>query len=276
MLATPITLKQTSRSGPRPINLSRDVPQVLRLLDVTFGPLLDGQGRRLLNERMNLSYNMPFQMRFSMFTRGFIPGFIWEEEDQIVGNISLLESKVTGRYLIANVAVHPNHRQQGLGRGLMQEAIDHIQQQGGREILLQVEHDNTTAIPLYDSLGFDTLGTMNRWVTTIERLRPLAEPLDLTTNVRRLRQDEWREAIILDRTCVDPDLNWPMPPKRDKYKADMWRSIGNFLNGRRVETWVASAPVDPGARPEPAGLTTISSEWGRPYVVDIRVLPTCN
>jgi hypothetical protein len=56
----------------------------------------------------------------------------------------------------------------------------------------------------------------------------------------------------------------------------MWRSIGNFLNGRRVETWVAFAPIVPGARPGPAGLTTISSEWGRPYVVDIRVLPAWN
>jgi GNAT superfamily N-acetyltransferase len=273
MLATPITLKQSSRSGPRPIDLSRDVPQILRLLDVSFGPLLEGQGRRLLSERTNLSYNMPFQLRLSMFTRGFIPGFIWEEEGQIVGNISILESKLTGRYLIANMVIHPDHRQQGLGKGLMGEAVDHIKHQGGREILLQVEHDNTAAISLYNSLGFDTLGTMNRWVTTVERLRLLADSPDSTPTVRRLRRDEWREAFLLDQTSVDPELNWPLPPTRDKYKTELWRSIGNFLNGRRVETWVVSAPVDPGARPGLAGLTTINNEWGRPYMVDIRVLP---
>ena len=108
MVAAPVTAVGRSSSGPRPINLSRDTRQVLELLDLSFGRMYGSQGRRVIYDRLSLSQVNPLTLRLSMMTSGFIPGFVWEENGRIVGNLTLLGSEVFGRYLIANVAVHPD------------------------------------------------------------------------------------------------------------------------------------------------------------------------
>ena len=35
-------------NGPRPINLNKDIPQVLELLRLAFGESLDAEGQRIL------------------------------------------------------------------------------------------------------------------------------------------------------------------------------------------------------------------------------------
>ena len=110
MLAAPATVRNSSASGPRPINLARDVRGVLALMDAAFGPVRDWRGQRVLGDRAGAGYGAPFALRLSMFTKGFIPGFVWEEDGRLVGNVSLLESPFPGRYLIANVAVDPDSK----------------------------------------------------------------------------------------------------------------------------------------------------------------------
>lgn len=52
------------------------------------------------------------------------------------------------------------HRRKGIGRALMQAAIDEVEQsdQASRGIFLAVETNNFRAIPLYESLGFVAVG----------------------------------------------------------------------------------------------------------------------
>jgi ribosomal protein S18 acetylase RimI-like enzyme len=52
--------------------------------------------------------------------------------------------------------VAPDHRRQGLGRALMQQAEDWAVARGDRQIGLQVFQSNQAAIGLYHSLGFMT------------------------------------------------------------------------------------------------------------------------
>ena len=114
MLAAPVTADNSVSSGPRPINLGKDVRPVLALLNTSFGPLRDRDGR-VVSDRFSLSQSAPFARRLSMMSRGFIPGFVWEESGRIVGNVTLLESPIFGRYLVANVAVHPDYRRIAAG-----------------------------------------------------------------------------------------------------------------------------------------------------------------
>ena len=144
MLATPVTAVGRSSSGPRPINMAKDSRQVLQLLDLSFGRRYRSSGQRVLYDRLSLSQTNPLVLRFNMMRSGFIPGFVWEENGQIVGNLTLLGSEVPGRYLIANVAVHPAFRRRGIARGLLQEAVDHIVDQGCRTLMLQVESTSTS------------------------------------------------------------------------------------------------------------------------------------
>ncbi len=274
MLATPVASAASPANGPRPINLAKDTRQVLDLLDLTFGPLHGPRGQRVLSDRVNIAYASSFSMRLNMVARGFVSGFVWEERGKIIGNVSLLSSEVPRRFLIANVAVHPDYRRRGIAVALMQEALQHIHNQGGQSVMLQVESDNAAAITLYQGLGFTILGTMNRWETNASRLRVPAPAGNGLNQVRPIGRHDWRAAYELDKASVDLDLNWPAPPTPDYYQVGFWHKLFDFLNGRRFETWVSeTTSIEDGQR-QLTGLVTVSGEWGRPYWLRVRTDPS--
>lgn len=273
MVAAPVTAVGRSSSGPRPINLSRDTRQVLELLDLSFGRMYGSQGRRVIYDRLSFSQVNPLTLRLSMMTSGFVPGFVWEENGRIVGNLTLLASEVFGRYMIANVAVHPDYRRQGIARALFHEALDHIIGWGGQTVMLQVESDNDPAITLYRTSGFQILGTMNRWQTSPSNLRYVQIHANSVGHLRALGRQDWRAAYHLDRAIVHPDLNWPTPPSPDFYKTGLWRSMVDFLNGRKLAAWVLEMRSGANGGRKLIGLVSISSEWGRPIWLRMRVDP---
>ncbi|UCG24477.1 MAG: GNAT family N-acetyltransferase [Chloroflexota bacterium] len=203
-----------------------------------------------------------------MVSRGFIPGFVWEESGRIVGNVTLLESPIRGRYLIANLAVHPDFRRRGIARGLMHEALAHIESRQGRQVLLQVESDNEEAIHLYHTLAFNQIGDVRRWQALVSRLRLPSPEAAAGPQARPLQRRQWREAFQLDRDGFETDLNWPAPPPSDYYKSGLLQRAADLLNGRRQETWVVEA-----ADRRLAGLVDLVSEWNRPHRIRVCIIP---
>jgi GNAT superfamily N-acetyltransferase len=267
MVAARLSAQSRPQDGPRPLNLARDIRPVLELLDLVFGPTLDAEGRRILNDNLSLSNQPAFLLRLSQAATGLAPGFVWEENGRIVGNVSLLAAKQNGRYLVANVAVHPAFRRRGIARVLMEEVIEHIQAQNGRKIMLQVQADNKSAIQLYESLGFETLGSQTIWdLTSAREVVPFAAPP--APFIRPLHGNEWRAALALDHACLHPEIHWPDPLPYDAYRTGLWQHLTNFINGRQVETWATADNNN-----KLIGLATISSEWGRPHTLTIRVSP---
>jgi ribosomal-protein-alanine N-acetyltransferase len=59
---------------------------------------------------------------------------------------------------IANVAVHPDFRGQGLGYLLVTQLITACRALGGSEMTLEVRQSNLTAQALYRKLGFENIG----------------------------------------------------------------------------------------------------------------------
>jgi len=59
---------------------------------------------------------------------------------------------------ILNIAVHPEHRGQGLGRRLVESVIAEADQAGARLITLEVRRENTAARHLYRKFGFVDAG----------------------------------------------------------------------------------------------------------------------
>ncbi len=249
--------------GVRPLNLSRDTTQVVRLLNLVFGPTIEQEGQRLLDGSLATG---AFMARINQMTQTASPGFVWEEDRRIVGNVSLMSSPVSGRYLIANVAVHPDFRRRGIGRVLMERAMEAVVQKRGRAVLLQVRDDNAEAIRLYQSLAFKLVGTMSSWQASAHQLNELNQHSSGLI-IRPLARSEWEEAIQLDRTVTPPDLDWPEPLPYDIYKSGFWRWFYNLVNGRQVETWTT---VRQG---QIAGLAQITSEFGRPHQLRVRVAP---
>ena len=138
-------------TGPRPINPGKDVSQVVNLLELVFGHRLDGGGQRLENGGQRLFGNETgltqpaFLWRLNPLANKMTLGYVWEENGRIVGNATLLTTRIPGRYLVVNVAVHPDYRRRGIAHDLMESLTSLVQSRGGHKILLQVVKGNTPA-----------------------------------------------------------------------------------------------------------------------------------
>ena len=55
---------------------------------------------------------------------------------------------------LRNMAVDPDHRQQGVGRALLEDARQRMLKAGAKRIFLEVRQSNKPALALYSSMGF--------------------------------------------------------------------------------------------------------------------------
>ena len=257
-----------ANDGIRPIDMARDVPQIIDLLKLVFGEALELDDQQLLGDEVGASLSSLFY-RLNPATSRLANGFVWLAEGRIVGNVTLLPTKTWDRYLVANVAVHPNYRRRGIARAMMHAVTSAVKTRGGRAILLQVVKDNDPAIDLYRSLGYVGLGHVSTWYSATSRLRrpdPPAGPP--APDIRPLPSGRWRDAYALDTAAMAADLNWPEPLRPDAYRQTWWQRLSDVMNSRLFETWAITD-----SRDHLLGVTTIAGQWGRPYLVTLRVHP---
>lgn len=271
MVALHAGTNQQASNGPRLINLKRDIPQIVDLLELVFNQRLRHAGRH------NISPTLGGQPLMWRFLRRYdsIPGFVWEEHNRIVGNVSLLTTETRGRYLVANVAVHPDFRRRGIALRLMEETIKWTTEHEATTILLQVEESNTGAVKLYDALGFRHIDTLQLWEIPFASLRnlPIALPPGSPDDfgdfkLRTADRSEWQQLYELDVSQFPVDLNWPDPIKPDSYKRSFAHWWDNFMSGRQQEIWVVADKDN-----RPVGFGSIENEWARPHKLKIRILP---
>lgn len=81
---------------------------------------------------------------------------------------------------IANVAVEPNMRRQGIGSALMRRLISAADKQGAEELFLEVRKSNSEAISLYDSLGFQKIGIRKKYYR-----KPVEDAVVMARNAKR-------------------------------------------------------------------------------------------
>ena len=259
-----------SGNGIRPINLNTDIPGILRLLELVFGDSLHAEGRPMITSNDLAAQSPAILWRLSPAAARLALGFVWEADGRIVGNVTVLTTEQPGRYLVVNVAVHPEYRRQGIARQLMKQVENLVQQRRGSQILLQVVKQNSAALELYKSLQYINVGSMTNWSTSVSRLRRLELNLDNAgPPIRELKRQEWREAYALDRQALHKDLHWPEQLKSDVYKMGLWASVVNFLNGRQTETWVTNNTQN-----RLVGLARINTEWGQSHQLTLRVHPS--
>lgn len=262
-----IPMSQPRGEGLRPVDMSRDISQIVDLLRMVFKDTLDIEDRQWLGDA-GQSYMPEALTRLNPAASRLANGFVWVADGRIVGNATLLPTKIWGRYLVANVAVHPSYRRHGIARELMHAVTDSVRARHGRVILLQVVKDNYPAIDLYTSLGYQSVGDMTTWYATSGRTRQISAILSSgpAPEVRPLSNRMWRAAYQLDTSCVPADLNWPEPLPPDAYRQSIFRRIGDFFGGRQMETWAITEDDN-----QITGLASITGEWGRVHLVSLRV-----
>lgn len=260
----------TTRAGDglRPVELSRDLPQVVELLKMVFGETLEAEERHYFGDGSGPVNDILY--RFNPVAARLANGFVWQTDGRIIGNATLLTTKAWDRYLVANVAVHPSFRRRGIARGLMQAITETVRKRGGRVILLQVAKENQSAFNLYRSLDYVGIGNMATWHVMRSKIRQI--PADsaeyVHPRIEMLPGRLWREAYELDTAHVHRDLNWPEPLQPDAYRRIWWQRAMDFMNGRQVETWTTADPAG-----YLNGLANVSCEWGRSHILTLRVRP---
>lgn len=70
----------------------------------------------------------------------------------------ILCRSIAGEAEILTVAVDPAARRGGVGRALVEAAAGLAAQDGAESLFLEVAHDNTAALALYASAGFERVG----------------------------------------------------------------------------------------------------------------------
>lgn len=264
-----ITVPAASQSdyGLRPIDVRRDIPQVVELLRLVFGNSLDSDERQAFGD---MGSRPDILWRLDAAASRLTQGYVWLADGRVVGNLTLLPTKVFGRYLVANVAVHPAYRRQGIARGLMDAAADEVRAKQGRVILLQVVKDNVGAVRLYESLGYRNLGNVTTWGVNHSRIRQItpAHTVEEMPDIVPLPARRWREAYDLDVLALPADLNWPEPLAPDVYRQTLLRRIGQLFGGQQFESWIVR-----GQQRQLVGLAVIEREWSRAHHLRLRVHP---
>ena len=144
--------------GPRRLDPLTDLAEVADLIEQAFSEDLDFDGRQVLRELRHLSRWAILLWVMRLVGPGFeeiLSGFVWEENEQIVGNVSVNPMSGTfAHWRVSNVAVEPEYRRRGIAQQLMEATIDYVRQRAGKAIYLQVRDDNAAAQKLYEGLGF--------------------------------------------------------------------------------------------------------------------------
>lgn len=79
-----------------------------------------------------------------------------KDKDRVIGYAGIW--LIAGEGHVTNVAVHPDYRQQGIGRRLLVTLEELIRNRGGDRLTLEVRVSNTWAQHLYQSLGYVAAG----------------------------------------------------------------------------------------------------------------------
>jgi ribosomal protein S18 acetylase RimI-like enzyme len=235
MVSTAVKMTH-SASGPRPLDLRRDLKQVAALIEEAFGPELDAAGWAALRElRMAARLGPLLGLLTPAGSRpnDMLDGFVWVEDGRVVGNVTTQRiPQFPSRYLIANVAVQQNYRGRGIASELMRIVLEHIVEQGGQWALLQVREDNDIARGMYQRLSFSEVMEEHRLrAETLPAIPDL--PLPPGGELRLLSNDDWHAVRYLINRAMPVDARWWHPTR-----ASGFREGSSPRLQRRLSRWL--------------------------------------
>jgi len=94
--------------------------------------------------------NLPFSWVWAAKIETSLAGYCccWEMEEELQ---------------IANLAVHPDFRSQGVGKKILQEILNRACQRKIKRVTLEVRESNQAALKLYQGFGFEEIGRRKKY-----------------------------------------------------------------------------------------------------------------
>ena len=234
----------------RPLDLRHDLSVVADLIEESFSLQQDPDGQAFLRSMRQASRDLAFVRWVGTWqdaSSSPMAGYVWEDQGQIVGNVSLLPFTKNRKkiYLIANVAVAPSHRRQGIARALTIQAINHLRRKGVTEMWLQVNAKNQIALDLYQSLGFKQRYCRSAWQRKpgTSPNTELPQAPDLT--VRKRKRGDWvlQKAWLLQHH--PQSITWHLPVSFSDFDENvLWRP-SRWEAALRLRHWALMAGEKP-------------------------------
>lgn len=222
----------------RPVNLPRDLAALAELIEIAFG-----------DELVMSDSHMVQDMRQAALLGGLIwmasgarlNGFVWVEDNRIVGNITLSQDPhAWPHWFISNVAVLPGYRGRGIAGRLLDTALGHIRANHGRRVRLQVRQDYETACELYRRRGFSSFDTIYELGLAARHLGA-----EYSQSDKRLRPIRPRDSQVLWQLVCEsaaPVLLEQQLLYAGDYRRTLLSQLDNglerFLSGRSRYEWV--------------------------------------
>jgi GNAT superfamily N-acetyltransferase len=241
---TIITLPYQQPKHPhlRRFDLRIDLAPVADLIELCFTETLDDEGRRYIRQmRSSARYSGMLHLAAMNPLRDTAPysGFVWEEDDRIVGNLSQFSMPSRGKkvYLIANVAVHPDYRQRGIARAMTEAALEHSRDQRVDSTWLHVRDDNSQAIEFYRSMGFVERTRRTTWMAkSLDGPPPsLVGPV-----VGPRRREHWPQQAYWFEQIHPPEIDWYLPFKRNTLRPGVIGFILRMIEDTRIKQWAVT------------------------------------
>ncbi|GAB4412451.1 MAG: hypothetical protein Kow00106_07070 [Anaerolineae bacterium] len=259
MATTGALARREAFTGMRPVRPRADLQEIASLIEICFAPTLDAAGRSAIQDMRALGRARGIMWLFARLARALPPlyGFVWLEQGQLVGNVTLTPAERGGGWVIANVAVLPAYRRRGIARRLMRAALDFVARRHSFAVL-QVEADNAAARALYTSLGFREQRTFTHW-RCLARQRPALVALPLAPLRPLTPADVPAVTALAER--VRPNqrggLGWLRPVNEAAFRPQRFAALRYALSGARADTWLM-----PDAEGQPVAVLRLETRLG--------------
>lgn len=240
-MVSPLVASRTEQ-GLRRLNPARDLGQLADLIADAFRNELTGEGQSILRELRFLAWLGPLNLLFTANqpeTEDLFTGFVWVQDGRVVGNVTV--NRPSGHpyyWQISNVAVSEPYRRQGIGRKLVEAAIELIGERGGQVAYLYVREDNLPARHLYERLGFVEIDR----ATDLEFLAPSRLPARSPERLRPLTTaEEGEQLYMLVCEAEGAGYRWLYEIQRSRFvwSADerIFRRLEGLLSGEIELQW---------------------------------------
>lgn len=235
-------ISNATNSHIRRLDVHRDLSEVADLIEMCFGSHMDPDGHTYLRNIRRAAHNsdrlrwLPGPGEQATYP---LYGYVWEEDHKIIGNISLIPVLYKGswRYLIANVAVHPDNRGQGIGHELTLRALRHIQTQNVHLACLQVRVITPIAHHLYLAHDFEERARRTTWVLEPSRAKIL--PANPDIEVHNGQSRDWPLESKWLKEIYPLEVKWNLLYNHRRLAPNLFQRFLNFTNGKQVRHWAA-------------------------------------
>jgi ribosomal protein S18 acetylase RimI-like enzyme len=235
----------STASGLRPINSIRDLVGITTLIEQAFADDMDAIGRAHMREMRWMGTLFGWMDWFSAPGQGFMPGYVWVADGQIVGNVTVRKLTTFGYgWMIGNVAVAPEWRGRGIARQMMEASIELVRHNHGEWIALQVRTDNEVARNLYQTLGF--VGTGELVALECRALDHAREGKIQPITGRRLRParpGDMNQIYTLAQSLVPDSVRWAEPVYRSLFDVSFERSLADWFSAEQ-RVWRVVENID--------------------------------